>query len=105
MGDIVFPIKTNEKVLFTLWDCEGNMSTVNMKVGECWYMDMRKPHRVINSLEMIGTFIGARLYATGHHNPDELRWTDFDIVTDNIGLIFFFVQSVLFGSSIQLDKT
>ena len=51
------PIKTNEKVLFTLWDCEGNMSTVNMKVGECWYMDMRKPHRVINGGDEIRTHL------------------------------------------------
>ena len=51
------PIRTNEKVLFTLWDCDGNMSTVNMKVGECWYMDMRKPHRVINGGDEIRTHL------------------------------------------------
>ena len=47
--------------------------------------NIKEPHRVINFLEMIGTFIGARLFAIGHNNPDELRWTDFDIITDNIG--------------------
>ena len=52
-----FPIRTNEKVLFTLWDCDANMSTVNMKVGECWYMDMRKPHRVINGGDEIRTHL------------------------------------------------
>tara|TARA_R100001594_G_scaffold117141_1_gene152332 strand:+ start:5578 stop:6750 length:1173 start_codon:yes stop_codon:yes gene_type:complete len=51
------PIRTNEKVLFTLWDCEGNMRTENMKVGECWYMDMRKPHRVINGGDEIRTHL------------------------------------------------
>ena len=33
------------------------MSTVNMKVGECWYMDMRKPHRVINGGDEIRTHL------------------------------------------------
>jgi hypothetical protein len=43
-----FPIKTNDKVLFTVWDCDGREQCVNMKEGECWFLDTRKPHRAIN---------------------------------------------------------
>lgn len=43
-----FPIKTNDKVIFTVWDCDGNAQNVHMKEGECWFLDTRKPHRAIN---------------------------------------------------------
>ena len=42
-----FPIKTNRNVIFSCWG-QGNAETrVHMKVGECWYLDVRKPHRAI----------------------------------------------------------
>lgn len=43
-----FPIRTNEKVKFGVWKPNGNKKEVNMKVGECWVLDTRKPHTVIN---------------------------------------------------------
>lgn len=43
-----FPIITNEKVVFTVWGCEGQEQCVNMKEGECWFLDTRKPHKAIN---------------------------------------------------------
>lgn len=45
---IHLPIKTNPKVDFTVWDYRGTERTVNMKKGELWYLDIRKPHRAIN---------------------------------------------------------
>lgn len=42
------PIITNDQVLFNSWDMHGVCHEVNMKVGECWYLDTRKPHRAIN---------------------------------------------------------
>jgi hypothetical protein len=45
---IHLPIKTNPKVDFTVWDYRGKERTVNMKKGELWYLDIRKPHRAIN---------------------------------------------------------
>ena len=45
---IHFPIVTNDKVEFQNWDWDGNAEPVNMKVGEAWYLDTRKPHRAIN---------------------------------------------------------
>lgn len=45
---IHLPIKTNPKVDFTVWDYRGQERTVNMKKGELWYLDIRKPHRAIN---------------------------------------------------------
>lgn len=42
------PIKTNPDVRFTLWDYNGQPKVVNMKVGECWYLDTRKPHQAGN---------------------------------------------------------
>lgn len=43
-----FPIKTNPKVTFTVWDCDGREQNVHMKEGECWFLDTRKPHRAVN---------------------------------------------------------
>jgi hypothetical protein len=43
-----FPIKTNDKVEFTVWDVKGNAQKVHMKVGECWFLDTRKAHMAVN---------------------------------------------------------
>lgn len=43
-----FPIITNNKVIFTVWDLNGKPQNVNMKEGECWMLDTRKPHMAIN---------------------------------------------------------
>jgi hypothetical protein len=43
-----FPIITNPKVIFTSWNYNGKQTKINMKVGECFYLDIRKPHRAIN---------------------------------------------------------
>lgn len=43
-----FPIVTNPNVKFTVWTVNDVPNTVNMKVGECWVLDVRKPHRAIN---------------------------------------------------------
>ena len=44
-----FPIVTNDKVEFVVWEPNGNRKVVNMKVGECWFLDTRKPHMVVNN--------------------------------------------------------
>ncbi len=54
VGDIArfhFPIVTNENMIFSSWDWKGNLTTHNMKVGELWYLDIRKPHQAINNGE------------------------------------------------------
>ncbi len=48
LARIHFPIKTNPDVLFTVWHTDGNPKYVNMKKGECWFLDTRKPHKAIN---------------------------------------------------------
>ena len=45
---IHFPIVTNDKVIFNNWNWDGKTDDTNMKVGEAWYLDVRKPHRAIN---------------------------------------------------------
>ena len=40
---------TNNKVEFSTWQVDGTKKTVHMKVGECWYIDTRKPHQAINN--------------------------------------------------------
>lgn len=44
-----FPIKTNENVIFTVWDTKGKKQEVHMKAGECWFLDTRKPHMAVNN--------------------------------------------------------
>ncbi len=48
LARIHFPVVTNDKVFFENWDWQGKHDPVNMKVGEAWYLDVRKPHRAIN---------------------------------------------------------
>ena len=48
LARIHLPVVTNEKVFFENWDWQGNHEPVNMKVGEAWYLDVRKPHRAVN---------------------------------------------------------
>lgn len=48
LARIHFPIKTNDKVIFTVWDVHGNPQKINMKKGECWFLDTRKAHMAIN---------------------------------------------------------
>lgn len=43
------PIITNPEVLFNSWGFDGTLHEENMGVGECWYLDTRKPHRAINA--------------------------------------------------------
>lgn len=42
------PIITNDKVVFGSWNMHGHKTEVNMRVGECWYLDTRKPHTAVN---------------------------------------------------------
>ena len=43
-----FPIVTNKDVIFNQWDWDAKLVEEHMQVGECWYIDVRKPHRAIN---------------------------------------------------------
>lgn len=44
-----FPLITNPDVIFGSWDMRGNKREINMRVGECWYLDTRKPHTAVNN--------------------------------------------------------
>jgi hypothetical protein len=43
-----FPIKTNRKVMFSSWGVGNKETRKHMKVGGCYYLDIRKPHRAVN---------------------------------------------------------
>lgn len=43
-----FPIKTNDDVMFTVWDTKGNPQKIHMSKNECWFLDTRKAHMAIN---------------------------------------------------------
>jgi hypothetical protein len=43
-----FPIKTNNKVMFSSWGVGNKETRRHMKVGGCYYLDIRKPHRAVN---------------------------------------------------------
>lgn len=42
------PIITNPKVIFTMWNSNGQKIEQNMKRGETWLFDFRKPHMAVN---------------------------------------------------------
>jgi hypothetical protein len=43
-----FPIITNDRVEFTMWNLRGEKEIHRMKVGKAYYLDTRKPHSAIN---------------------------------------------------------
>ena len=44
------PLVTSDDVRFTTWELsEGAPQCVQMRAGECWYLDTRKPHAATNS--------------------------------------------------------
>jgi hypothetical protein len=49
LARIHIPIETNPNVEFMVWEPNGNKKVVNMRIGECWFLDTRKPHMVINN--------------------------------------------------------
>lgn len=42
---LTIPILNNDNMVFNL-----NKTPVNMKPGECWYLDLTKPHEVLNNV-------------------------------------------------------
>jgi len=48
LARIHFPIVTNDSVIFTVWHTDASKKIVNMKKGEVWFLDTRKPHQAIN---------------------------------------------------------
>jgi hypothetical protein len=52
-----FPIKTNRKVMFSSWGVGNKETRRHMKVGGCYYLDIRKPHRAVNWGNQIRTHL------------------------------------------------
>lgn len=48
LARIHIPVKTNDDVIFTVWDTKGVAQKVHMDVGEYWFLDTRKPHMAVN---------------------------------------------------------
>jgi len=43
-----FPLKSNDKTQFSIWNTDGTKTNINMKVGNLYYLDIRKPHQAVN---------------------------------------------------------
>lgn len=43
-----FPLISNENVIFTSWNSKGIRKDVNMKPEECWVLNTKYPHKVVN---------------------------------------------------------
>ena len=62
------PLKTNPAVIFSSWDNNGKQDYYNMKKGECWFLDTRRPHTAINGGDDIRIHLVADVWAN-----DEVR--------------------------------
>ena len=62
------PLKTNPAVIFSSWDNDGKQDYYNMKKGECWFLDTRRPHTAINGGDDIRIHLVADVWAN-----DEVR--------------------------------
>lgn len=69
---IHFPLQTNPDVKFTQWNYNGSKTTLRMGLGECWYLDMRKPHTAIN----FGEQDRYHLVIDIQSNPETRRWLE-----------------------------
>ena len=58
------PLKTNDKVIFTSWDNNGEKHIHNMQKGECWFLDTRRPHTAINGGDDIRIHLVADVWAS-----------------------------------------
>ena len=56
-------LKTNDKVIFTSWDNNGQKHIHNMAKGECWFLDTRRPHTAINGGDDIRIHLVADVWA------------------------------------------
>ena len=63
-----FPIVTNDECIFSQWDYKAERVFCHMQVGECWYLDVRKPHQAINAGEEMRTHLVVDIEAN-----DEVR--------------------------------
>lgn len=45
---IHFPIITNSKVILTSWDLHDQPIEQHFPAGECWYLNIRLPHKIVN---------------------------------------------------------
>ena len=45
---IHIPLVTNDRVIFTSYNVANKPTVVNMKIGNAYYLDIRKPHTAIN---------------------------------------------------------
>ena len=61
--DLTNTIKTNDKVIFTSWDNNGERHIHNKKKGECWFLDTRRPHTAINGGDDIRIHLVADVWA------------------------------------------
>ncbi len=43
-----FPLKTNDKVVFSTWNGNDEKENYHYGFGECWVIDTRKPHMAVN---------------------------------------------------------
>jgi len=90
---IHFPIITNSKVLLTSWDLHDHPIEKHFPIGECWYLNIRLPHKIVNggvddrvhlvvdviANERIRRLIGGEQdKQAGHETPENLLgdWTD-----------------------------
>ena len=58
------PLKTNDKVIFTSWNNDGQNKIYNMKKGECWFLDTRRPHTAINNGDDIRIHLVADVWSS-----------------------------------------
>lgn len=73
-----FPIITNDKVDFSVWNVEGKKVTVNMKIGEVWYLDLRKPHTVANNGDTVRIHLVADIQCSSNPKTDPRRFLSVD---------------------------
>ena len=60
------PIVTNDDVIFEQWEYDGKNKKVHMDIGECWYIDVRKPHTAVNNGNTLRTHLVIDLEANDY---------------------------------------
>nr|WP_281721641.1 aspartyl/asparaginyl beta-hydroxylase domain-containing protein [Nitrosomonas nitrosa] len=112
---IHFPIITNPNVILTSWDLRDQPIEKHFLVGECWYLNIRLPHTIVNRgtedrIHLVVDLIAnerIRTMISGEQTPPEDLigdWTDPNpapVIEENSGFLVVRDDLLSMGSKVR----
>ena len=70
-----------------------------------WLKGKESPHRLISFFELLGAYVGIRLWAPSRLGNQDLTWLAIPIGADNLGGRFHLKETLYSGKTDVLDVT